>query len=110
MLNSLKTCTTAVPSYCFTTSAKIESENVRLTASEILRVLVNTLTANVKYCLHNGKDLPQPIQMQLSTKKKLFSKCFAAYLKSTPIFESFEKKVYSHRLCIFQIRDWERCS
>ena len=81
----------ALPLYCFTTSAKTELEKVRLTASKILRVLVNTLTADVKYCLHNEKDLREPIQLQLSTKNKLFSKCFAAYLKSTPIFESFEK-------------------
>ena len=46
MLHSLRTCTTALPSYCFSTLAKIEFENVRLNVSEILGVFVNTLLAD----------------------------------------------------------------
>ena len=72
MLNSLKTCTTALPSYFFITLAKIELEIIRLTVSEMLGVIVNTLTADDKYSLRNRKNLPQPIQLQLSRKRKFF--------------------------------------
>ena len=72
MLNSLKTCTTALPSYSFITLAKIELEIIRLTVSEMLGVFVNTLTADDKYSLRNRKNLPQPIQLQLSRKRKFF--------------------------------------
>ena len=72
MLNSLKNCTTALPSYCFITFAKIELENVRVRVSETLGVFVNTLTADDKYSLCNRKNLPQPIQLQLSKKNKFF--------------------------------------
>ena len=72
MLNSLKTCTTALPSYFFITFTKIELENVCLSISETLGVFVNTLTADDKYSLCNRKNLPQPIQLQLSKKNKFF--------------------------------------
>ena len=72
MLNSFKTCTTALPSYCFITFTKIELENVCLSISEILGVFVNTLTADDKYSLRNRKNLPKPIQLQLSKKNKIF--------------------------------------
>ena len=36
----------------------------------MLRLFVNTLTANEKYCLLNRDNLMQPIQMQLSQKQK----------------------------------------
>ena len=35
--------------------------------------LLNTLTKNDKYCRYNRESFPQPIQMQLSKKVKLFS-------------------------------------
>ena len=37
-----------------------------LVISEILGLLVNTLTVDNKYSLSNSENLPQPIQMQLS--------------------------------------------
>ena len=83
MLNSLKTCTTAFPSYCFVTLSKIDMENIRLSVSEVLRVFVNKLSTNNTYFLCNRKSLPEPIQLQLSKKQKKFSEFFAAYLKST---------------------------
>ena len=72
MLNSLKTCTTALPLYFFIILAKIELANIRLSVSEILGVFVNTLTADDNYSLNNRKNLPQPIQLQLSKKPKIF--------------------------------------
>ena len=109
MLSSLKTCTTALWSYCFTTSAKIELEKFRLTGSEILGVFVNTVTADDKYSLQNRENLLQAIQLQVSKKKKMFSKFFAAYLKSASNFEHFERKDDPHRLCVLEIRDCQRC-
>ena len=91
-LNSLKTCTTALPSYCFITSAKIELENVRLSLSGTLGVFVNTSTAVDKYSLRNGKNLPQLFQLQLSEKQANVSHLFAEYLKSTSNIEHFERK------------------
>ena len=68
MLKSQKNCTTALPSDCFIPLAKTESENVRLSVSEILGVFVNTLSADVMYPLRNRKILPHSIQLQLSKK------------------------------------------
>ena len=45
--------------------------------------------------------------MQLSQKKKAFSRFFAAFLKSTLIFKYFEKKDDPHRFCISEITDSE---
>ena len=106
MLISLKTCTAVVPSYCFITLAKIELENVRLSVSEILGVFVGTSTADDKYYLRNKKNSLQPIHLQWSKKQKTFC---TAYLKPTSNFEHFEKKDDPHRLCIFEIRDCEKC-
>ena len=60
--------------------------------SEILRLLVNKLTADDKYFLHNSENLCQPIQMQLSKKEKKFSESFASFLKPTSNFEHFQKQ------------------
>ena len=38
--------------------------------------------------------------MQLSKKQRVFSRLFAAFLKSTSKFEHLEKKVELHSLCI----------
>ena len=55
--------------------------------SESLGLLLNILTADDKYCLHKNENLPQPIQMQLSKKQKVFSKVFVPYLTSASHFE-----------------------
>ena len=49
ILNSLKNCTTSLPSYCFITLAKIELENIRLSVTGTVGVLVNTSTTNDKF-------------------------------------------------------------
>ena len=72
ILNSLKNCTTEVPSYFFITLAKTDLENVRLSVSEIPGVFVKTLTGHDKYYLRSRNNLQQPIQLQLSTKQKVF--------------------------------------
>ena len=79
MLNSLKNCTTTLPSSCFITFPKIELVNGHLIVSEIVGVFVNISTSNDKYSLHNRKNILQPIQLQLSKKQKIFYEFFAAY-------------------------------
>ena len=92
MLNSQKTCTTALSLYSLITLAQSELQNVPLSVSQILGVFVITLTIDDKYSLRNRKNLPQTIQLQLSKTQKNWSECFAAYMKPTSNFEHFEKK------------------
>ena len=56
-------------------------------------MFVNILTADGKYSLLNKDKLRQPIQMQLSQKKKLFSGFVCAFLKAKLNFEHFQKKM-----------------
>ena len=58
-----------------------------------LRLFVNTLTDDDKYCLLYRDNLTQPIQILLSQKQKTFSGFFSAFLKSTLNFEQFQKKM-----------------
>ena len=109
MLNNLKNCTTTLPSSCFITFTKIELVNGRLIVSEIVGVFVNTSTPDDKYSLRNRENLPQPIQLKLSKKQKIFSHFFAAFQKSASNVKHFEKKDNPHRLCVSQITDCERC-
>ena len=44
------------------------------------------------YSLYKTESIPQPIQIQLSKKPKVFSQVFAAYLTSTEISEHFKNK------------------
>ena len=43
-----------------------------LVICEVLRLFVNTLSADDKYSLCNSEKLPQPIQMQSSKKHEYF--------------------------------------
>ena len=60
---------------------------------KILRLFVNTFTANDKCSLLNRDNLTQPIQMQLSQKQKTFSQFSAAIIKSKLNFEQFQTKM-----------------
>ena len=60
---------------------------------KILRLFVNTLTDDDKYCLLYRDNLTQPIQILLSQKQKTFSQFFSAFLKSTLSFEHFQNKM-----------------
>ena len=59
----------------------------------ILRLFVNTLTDNHKYCLLYSGNLTQPIQILLSQKQKTFCEFFSTFLKSTLEFENLKKKM-----------------
>ena len=61
--------------------------------SKVLRLLVNTFTADEKYSLLNRDNLTQPTHMQLSQKQKLFLKFFSAFLKFVFRLEHLEQKM-----------------
>ena len=64
-----------------------------LELSKILRLFLNTLTDDDKYCLLYRDNLTQPIQILLSQKQETFSEFFSAFLKSTLNFENFQNKM-----------------
>ena len=74
-----------------------------LVLCKILRLFVNTLTADDKYSPLNREYLTQPIQILLSQKQKTFSLFLASFLISTLSFAHFQKKDDPHSRCISQI-------
>ena len=60
----------------------MNSKTSLLVISEILRLLANRLTVDDRFSLLKRNNLRQPIQFQLSKKRKIFSEFFAAHLKS----------------------------
>ena len=69
----------------------------------ILKLFVNTLTADDKYSLLNRDNLTQSIQTLLSQKQKTFSEIFSSFLKCTLNFQHFEKKDHPPNRCISEI-------
>ena len=67
-----------------------------LVIRKILRLVLDTLTADDKYALLNRGNLTQPIHMQLSQKEKTFSEFLFAFLKSILNLEYFLKKDDPH--------------
>ena len=74
-----------------------------LALCNILRLFVNTLTADDKYSLLNRSDLTQPIQILLSQKQKSFYEFFSTFSKCTLNFQHFPQKDERHRRCISEI-------
>ena len=74
-----------------------------LALCKFLRLLVNTLTDDEKYSLLYRENLAQPIQLQLSLKRKTFSHFSSAFLKYTLNFAHFQIKDCPHSRCISQI-------
>ena len=64
-----------------------------LVLCKILRLFVNTLTDDDKYCLLYRDNLTEKIQILLSEKKKTFFQIFSPFLKSKLNFEHFQKKM-----------------
>ena len=75
---------------------------------EILRLFVNTLTADDKYSLLNRDNLTQPIQMQLSQKQKTFSQFLSAFSTSRLNIEHFQKRDDPHSLFISEATVFEK--
>ena len=61
-----------------------------------LGLFVNTLTVDDKHYMLNRENLTQPIQVQLSLKKKTFSKFFIPFLKSILNYKHLPKKDDPH--------------
>ena len=70
---------------------------------KILGLLVNTLAADEKYPVLNTDNLTIPIQMQLSQKKKTFSRFFTDFLTSNWNFGRLGKKYDCHSFCISEV-------
>ena len=75
---------------------------------EILRLFVNSLTADDKYSGSNMQNLPQKFQTPASQKQNTFSLFFIAFLKSAWNLEHFQKKDDYPSLIISEIIDAER--
>ena len=76
--------------------------------SEILRLFVNTLTADNKCSLRNVHNFAQQVQTLLSQKQKTFWGVFIAFLKCAWNLEHFEKEEEYPSLIISEIMDCER--
>ena len=74
-----------------------------LVLCKILRLFLNTLTDDDRYCLLYRDNLTQPIQILLSQKQKIISEIFSAFLISTLNLEHSRKKDDPHNRCISQI-------
>ena len=75
---------------------EVHVEMSPLVLREILGVFGNTLTAGDKYPVQVGDNLPLPIQMPLSEKRKAGFQFFLPFPESTLNFKHFEKKDNSH--------------
>ena len=76
--------------------------------SEILRLFVNTLTADNKCSLCNVHNFAQQVQTPLSQKQKTFWGVFIAFLKCAWNLEHFEKEEEYPSPIISEIMDCER--
>ena len=76
--------------------------------SEILRLFVNTLTADNKNSRCNVHNFARQVQTSLSRKQKTFCGFFIAFLKCAWNSKHFEKKDEYPSLIISEIMDCER--
>ena len=60
---------------------------------KMLKLFVNTLTADDKYYLLNKDNLTEPTEMKLSKKKKLFFNFFLYFSNNDLIFDILDKKM-----------------
>ena len=74
----------------------------------MLRLFVNTLTADDKCSCSNMQNLPQQFQMLLSQKQKTFSAFLIKFLKCAWNLQHFLKKDKYPRLIFSEIIDSER--
>ena len=79
---------------------QLNCKNSLLVICKILRLFLNILSALEKYSVPNTQYLTQPIQVQLSQKKKTFPGFFSAFSKSKLKFEHFQKNDDPHSLFI----------
>ena len=65
--------------YLLNTLMAVALENSLSVIHKILRLLVNTLTADGKHYLLNRGNLAQPIHIQLSQKQRIFLNFFLQF-------------------------------
>ena len=82
--------------YLLNTLMAVALKKSILVIHKILRLLVNTLTADDKHYLPDRNNLAQPIQIRLSEKQKIFSEFFLKFLKSVLNFKHLPKKDGPH--------------
>ena len=63
---------------------------------EIAEAFFNKLNAHYKYPVPDFKNLPFPIQMQFSEKRKTFPQFFVPFMESTSNFKNFQKEEDRH--------------
>ena len=88
---------------CWSLWPKFSWKKSMLMLWKILRLFVNTLSADDKDSLLNRNNLTQPNQILLSQKQKTFSEFFFTFSKSTLNFELSKKKDDPHSRSISQI-------
>ena len=72
--------------------ANLSYKKLVLVISEILELFVNLLTANYEFSCNHRNDLPLPVQMLLSQKRKIFFLLFITFFDCALNFEYFNKK------------------
>ena len=65
------------------------------------------MTAEGKDPIEDWQNLPLPILMQLSEKRKTFSQFFVPFLESTSNFKRFQKKDDGPSQCISEFANCE---
>ena len=83
------------------------SQKYLLLICKLLRLFLNTFTANDKYCLLSRDNLRHPIQMHVSHMQKTFSQFPSTFLKVRLNFEPFQEKVDPHSWSICENTDSE---
>ena len=76
-----------------------------LVICKISRLFPNSLSAYGKYSLFNRGNLTQLISIQLSRKRKAFTRFFSAFFKSSLNFAHFRKTDDSHSTGISEMTD-----
>ena len=80
-----------------------------LVTSQIFRLIVNTLTPDVKYSRRNMQIFWQQLQTLLSPKENTFCQFLIAFLKCAWNLEHSERKEKYHSLIITEIiaSEWD---
>ena len=76
----------------------------------MIRPFINTLTPHEKFFLGNQENLPQPIQVKLSRKLKIFLNFLLHFSNLHLIFNILKRNNEFHRLCLSQIIDCKICA
>ena len=86
---------------------QLRLENSLFVISKILRLFVNTLSANNRNFFLNRGNLLEHFQMQLSQKRKLFSLFFFVTLKFRFNLNIFRKKMTLIGDIFWNLRTWK---